>query len=354
MSKVSICIPIYNGSAFLRPCIESALAQSHPDLEIVMVDDCSTDNSAEIARSLTAGVPGVHFSVNVKNRGLVGNWNRCVELASGAWIKFLFQDDMLDPHCVAKLLQEAEQRSAKFVVCGRSFVFDTDTDAQLEERYRKNSAAVTRFLAPTRGVSAEKFAVQVLQHFDYNYVGEPTATLLHRSVFERYGPFNAELAQLCDIEYWARVASHEGLAFVPEELASFRVHASATSALNRESKSFRASGLDSLVLWDTMINDPPYTELRRLWAEQGLLDDARQQYRDRANQVMQYVRSNADDSVEAQARDREYAEFLNRNPRCRVSLSQHRWWLLGGLPSSMRSRLGHWLQPLLPGRLRRE
>ncbi|HWL92235.1 MAG TPA: glycosyltransferase family 2 protein, partial [Phycisphaerae bacterium] len=71
--KISICIPCYNSSAFLRRCLASALAVDHPDKEIILVDDASTDGSREIAKDYAGSIV---YSANEKNLGQPANTNR--------------------------------------------------------------------------------------------------------------------------------------------------------------------------------------------------------------------------------------------------------------------------------------
>ncbi|HLJ75313.1 MAG TPA: glycosyltransferase family 2 protein, partial [Thermoanaerobaculia bacterium] len=91
---VSICLPTYNGSRYLRECLASALAQTHGDFELVVVDDRSTDETMDIIRDVAHADSRVRVFENDANLGLVGNWNRCIELSSAPWIKFVFQDDL--------------------------------------------------------------------------------------------------------------------------------------------------------------------------------------------------------------------------------------------------------------------
>src|SRR4030042_6580522 len=102
-SLVSVCIPSYNGARWIREAIDSAQAQTYKPLEIVIVDDASTDNTLEIIRSYRD--PRIRIEVNKKNLGPINNWNRCIKLAKGSLIKFLHQDDVLYPTCVEKMVR---------------------------------------------------------------------------------------------------------------------------------------------------------------------------------------------------------------------------------------------------------
>src|SRR5262249_59105555 len=101
---VSICIPTYNGSAFLRQCLDSALAQADADLEVVVLDDASHDGTVEIVQEYAQHDRRVRFHQNSENRGSVGNQNRCIDHARGEWIKQLFQDNNLAPDYAASLV----------------------------------------------------------------------------------------------------------------------------------------------------------------------------------------------------------------------------------------------------------
>jgi len=347
-TNVSICIPTYNGAAFLESCLLSACRQTHADIEIFVLDDGSSDDSVAIARRMAETDDRIRVEVNVRNLGLVGNWNRCIERTQSPWIKFLFQDDLLHPECVALLIAEAQAQGKRLAVCDRDFIFEGTIDTRLRAIYTQSRAVVQDFLAPHRGVTAEAFALRILNRLNNNYVGEPTAALLHRSVFESYGLFNSEMAQLCDLEYWMRIASHEGLAFVPQTLASFRVHASATSAINRSSRNFRSSGLDSLALRDLVLEQPVYAGLRSIWARTDALNHM---YRERwslANGVLMHLNRQRHDRVAHAEMLIEYNAFLVRHPACRVSGIQHLAWRLKSLPSDSKYKLLQWLNPKLP------
>src|SRR6266498_4705624 len=103
--KVSICIPTYNGAAYLADCLDSALAQTYREFELLLVDDGSTDDTVKIAEDYERRDSRIRLVSKGKNLGLVQNWNRCVKLAQGDWIKFLFQDDLLDSSCLTRMLE---------------------------------------------------------------------------------------------------------------------------------------------------------------------------------------------------------------------------------------------------------
>ena len=93
---VSVCIPAYNGMAYLKDCLDSLLAQSFRDFELLIVDDASTDGTPEFVRQYLRREPRLRFYRNRANLGLVPNWSRCVRLARGEWLKFVFENSFLN------------------------------------------------------------------------------------------------------------------------------------------------------------------------------------------------------------------------------------------------------------------
>lgn len=101
---VSILIPAYNREHEIVRALDSALAQTYTAVEIIVVDNASTDNTFAIAQEYAARDQRVKCFRNVTNRGPVPNWQRCVELATGEYIKILFSDDWLEPDAIAEYL----------------------------------------------------------------------------------------------------------------------------------------------------------------------------------------------------------------------------------------------------------
>ena len=258
---VSICVPTYNGGQYLAECLESIQAQSWRDFEVLILDDCSTDNTKAIALDFASMDERFKVISNVANLGLVGNWNRCVELASGAWIKFVFQDDALAPDGVERLLAATKSDTA-LVACSREFTFEDETPEELRSWYFANRHLIERAWGHSRSVSPSEFREATLAKPGANWVGEPTSVLFRREVFERFGQFNPDLIMSCDLEYWTRLAVNLGFEWVADRLAIFRIHEAATSATNRASRAYRMNVLDDLIIMHEFAFDPIYAPLR--------------------------------------------------------------------------------------------
>jgi glycosyltransferase involved in cell wall biosynthesis len=101
---VSILIPVFNREQYIAECIESALAQSYPQFEIVIVDNASTDQTAKICRDYASRHSKIRFYENTNNIGPVRNWQRCAQEARGNLVKILFSDDLLLTSCLQEMV----------------------------------------------------------------------------------------------------------------------------------------------------------------------------------------------------------------------------------------------------------
>ncbi len=255
---VSVCIPTYNGREHLRECLDSVRAQTFKDFEVVICDDESLDGTLDFARELAQGDERFRFIRNPRRFGLVGNWNNCVEMSKGDWIKFLFQDDLLKPNCLEMMVRVAMAQKAQFVCCRRDFLFAPEVPQSVCEDYHITTQRIDAFYGGRSPMSAEQFARGVVARFRDNLVGEPPVTLLHRGVFEKCGWFNPNLIMACDYEFWNRVGSVTGVVFIPAVLATFRVHGKSTSAENLARREFRMTLLD----WFILLHEVAYGEGR--------------------------------------------------------------------------------------------
>src|SRR5215468_4385449 len=97
---VSICLPVYNGENFIGEAIESIVAQTFEDIELVISDNASTDGTAEICRLAAARDRRIHYFRAEINRGLAWNHNRAFELATGTYSCWIGHDDVMHPNYI--------------------------------------------------------------------------------------------------------------------------------------------------------------------------------------------------------------------------------------------------------------
>lgn len=115
--RISVVIPVYNAEKYLRACLDSVLSQSIPELEIICVDDCSTDSSAEIIAGYAERDGRVSLLRNKCNMHAGPCRNRGLEAAEGEYVLFMDGDDMLLPGSLEKLYNEAKRLGADVLRC---------------------------------------------------------------------------------------------------------------------------------------------------------------------------------------------------------------------------------------------
>ena len=187
---VSILIPCYNAAPWLEATLNSALAQTHPHTEIILVDDGSTDDS--LARARRYESRGVRV-VAQPNAGASAARNHALRLSHGDYIQFLDSDDLLTPDKIAAQLAalHTPPAHADSVASCRWGRFTTDPAAATFVDH-----AVFRDFAPLDYLVAHTGGAQMMH---------PAAWLVPRAVAERAGPWDESLSLNDDGEYFARI-----------------------------------------------------------------------------------------------------------------------------------------------------
>jgi len=110
--KVSVVIPVYNSERFLSESIKSVLGQSYKNLEIIAVDDGSTDNSLEILNQFRDTIVIIHQ----KNQGLAGALNTGIKKMTGRWFKWFSPDDVMKPDAIEELVKKGKELGDNCIV----------------------------------------------------------------------------------------------------------------------------------------------------------------------------------------------------------------------------------------------
>ncbi|MFD1064142.1 glycosyltransferase family 2 protein [Winogradskyella litorisediminis] len=237
---VSICIPTYNGASYIEECINSALAQSYNNFELIISDDASSDNTLAIVNDYKSknDIP-IHI-FNHQPNGIGANWNNCVKHANGDYIKFLFQDDILERDCVEKQIgMMLSDTNIAMVYAKRHFIYEKETPQLLE--FKNVYGALHNYwfnLKISEGVidGKEYLRDRNFLNAPKNKIGEPTSVLLDKACFDKVGFFNEELKQALDCEFWSRLMPFYKIGFVDAYLSSFRLHSAQASAINKSEK----------------------------------------------------------------------------------------------------------------------
>jgi glycosyltransferase involved in cell wall biosynthesis len=194
---VTIVIPCYNYSSYLAEAIDSVLAQDYPNIELIVLDDGSTDNTAEVLRRYGSAF---HWETH-SNMGQANTLNKGWQLAKGDVLSYLSADDVLLPGAVSASLRYLQDD-----------VVLTYCDFNL---FDPSSRLIRKVTAPD---------------FDYRdmfsqLICHPgPGVFMTRKAFEVAGLWNSAYRQMPDYDYWLRLGLQGRFVRVPEVLASFRVH----------------------------------------------------------------------------------------------------------------------------------
>ena len=117
MPKISVIVPVYNVEKYLSKCVDSILGQTHRDLEIILVDDGSSDGSPRICEEYAKSVGANIRCIRQKNGGVAAARNTGLAAASGDYIHFVDSDDWLEPNMYEELLKVSAREDADYVSC---------------------------------------------------------------------------------------------------------------------------------------------------------------------------------------------------------------------------------------------
>lgn len=215
---VSILIPTYNRAKYLGEALNSALAQTYQNLEIIVHDDASTDETPNILGEYAD--PRLRVIRTENNHTMLGGWNYIVKQANGEYIKFLASDDLLDPTCVEELVKLGfANPGATILTCRRKFI---DEEGRVIKKMGFHSSSITQ--------SGLEHAHWILTTLRENKIGEPTAVMYRRDVVSKAGEYDPTFSQFADFEYWIRLLQFGDLAYVHKPLCYFRLHSGSNTS----------------------------------------------------------------------------------------------------------------------------
>jgi len=214
-AKVSVCIPVYNGSEYIAESIDSVLAQTYEDFHLIVCDNCSTDNTEEIVRSFQD--PRLKYVRNAENLGLVGNSNRCLELAKGEYVCIWHHDDVMLPDNLERKVHLLDEHPDVGFVHSNLILIDEKGEIVAPQIWNEDS----------RRDYIEDGLTVIKKHLSYLPAGAIIfigAVLARRKCYEKVGGFNPELPHCNDSEMWLRIMLFYNIACIATPLVKYRVH----------------------------------------------------------------------------------------------------------------------------------
>ena len=209
--KVSICMPVYNRQDYIHDAIKSALAQAYENFELIVTDNCSTDNTPEIVKQYAQQDNRIKYFKNEKNIGICSSMNRGILLAKGEYIKFLFSDDKLDPKCLEIFTDKMDKHPKVSLITSFTKTFGTS------EHIRNES-----YFPGTGELDGRKYQKDIL--LNGNWPGSPS-TVMFRREHMYIGMFNPIWRYwLGDLDMSVRLLGIGNVYVVPEILSYLRIH----------------------------------------------------------------------------------------------------------------------------------
>lgn len=172
MEKVSIIIPIYNAEMYLKRCLDSVIGQSYPELEIILVNDGSTDNSLAVCEAYEQKDARIRV-IDKENSGVSDSRNAAMAAATGKYLQFMDSDDWLTPDAVQKMVTLAEMTGCDMVIAD---FYRVDGDRfSLKEHIQE-----------TKVMNRKEFAEHMMEEPADFYYGVMWNKLYKREIVENY------------------------------------------------------------------------------------------------------------------------------------------------------------------------
>jgi glycosyltransferase involved in cell wall biosynthesis len=206
MPKVSVIVPVYNAAEYVQASLRSVLEQTWDDFELIVIDDGSSDGSADLIRRMIGNDPRCHFRVR-PNVGMARTLNEMLEMATGDLIARLDADDQALPDRFAKQVKFLDDHPECVLVGGGVINIDSDGDTLCTELYPSSHEEIeARMLSGGGGII------------------HPTV-MMRRAPLVGVGGYATDCPVVEDQDLWLRLAMKGRLANLPEPLIRYRVHA---------------------------------------------------------------------------------------------------------------------------------
>ncbi len=211
--EVTIGIPVFNGAQTVARTIESALAQKHPALEVILVDNASTDNTLEVADAYRS--QGLTVYRNDENIGFNRNFNRVIELAKGRYLLILSADDLLiRPDAIKLLATELERHPTAALVFSAVELIDAD-GRKIGEQHAQLQAGL---------IGRDTFLEMMLVR---TYPISLNTALFRRALLQKHGGFDERFVN-SDMLLISRLLSEADIVYSDKLLGAYRIVDSST------------------------------------------------------------------------------------------------------------------------------
>lgn len=216
--RISVTIPVYNGMPFIKSAVDSVMIQLGGNDELVVIDNASTDGTAQFLQSLSD--PRVRLITRDETQDVAANWTQAVLETRGEFVKLMCADDLLLPGALEDQIRLARQWTDCAAVASRRRVIGPNG------RTIKSNHG----LGPLSGEVKGSDAIKQCAVSGTNLLGEPVCLLFRRDAILSAMPWDADHPYLLDLATYAKAITHANIYCDRRELACFRVSANSWSA----------------------------------------------------------------------------------------------------------------------------
>lgn len=221
MPLVTIVVVSYNQGKYIRQNLDSIKAQTYPNIELIVADDASPDNSVEVFRNwLLENNISAKEIFHVKNTGLATVLNEAVEMCSGAYVKFIAADDYLHPECLEKSVHCLEEKGKEYGMVATDIFSVDENNHPIPDFADFNSILeVPPSEMHDTLIKGNRFAAP--------------SVLMRTSVVKETGKYQAKFL-VEDYQRWLMISEKYFIAYIPEKLTGYRIHPGNISKAKKE------------------------------------------------------------------------------------------------------------------------
>ncbi len=222
MELVSIVVVTYNSSDTILETLDSINNQTYRNLELIVSDDCSKDNTVEIVKKWCENIEFPYQVITVnENTGIAQNCNRGIRAATGNYVKFVAGDDLLMENAIEEYYNASHEVSDRILIQAKAICFGDNAEIVnrmnkiLNEHYKK--------------LDLEQ-KMQMKELLKFNYIVDPAVGLIPKIYFREYGMFDDEYKGMEDYPFYFNLSA-KGIRFqlLDKELVKYRIRATSVS-----------------------------------------------------------------------------------------------------------------------------
>ncbi|MDA8226871.1 MAG: glycosyltransferase [Desulfitobacterium hafniense] len=219
MPKVSVLVPTYNREKFLKLALESLAQQTSKDFEVVVLDNASVDETSACVESFADRLPNLRYVRQSANLGPILNIAAGLDFAEGEYIKFLFDDDLLEPDCIRIMAKCLDDYPEAALVTSKRTPIDENGNSLPDILPTRRATAYDALLTGRE-------LIEGVLNLRLNFIGEPSTVMFRKSlVKEPFGTFSGLNFRVnADIALWFQLLTQGDAVYLVNPLSCFRLH----------------------------------------------------------------------------------------------------------------------------------